>query len=71
MLRDIALLAVDKAAYNEALNGFQWSVSLVGVAVLILGISMLFSKHKVVGLIFCMVGSGIAIYPWMAFAPIK
>jgi hypothetical protein len=64
-----------KASYNEALNGFQWSMSLAGVAVFVLGIlSILYSKQtivQVIGLVAFVAGAGIAVYPWMAFAPIK
>jgi hypothetical protein len=59
--------------YNEALNSFQKSVSLVGGVVLVLGVYALFSKQsraQVVGLGACAIGLGIAAYPWLAFAPI-
>jgi hypothetical protein len=72
MLREIALLAVDKLAYNEGLRHFQIGVSLTGASVLIGGIYVLFSKsYWFLGLILCMLGAVIVLYPWLAFSPIE
>jgi hypothetical protein len=71
-MQPLSLLAVDKAAYNEGLHSFQVGVSVTGFGVLIAGLSIYFSgKHLAVGLILCMVGTAIMIYPWTAFADIE
>jgi hypothetical protein len=71
MLSDLALLAVDKVAYNDGLRQFQEGVSIMGAAVLVGAIALLFSKRfRGLGLILCMIAIGIIIYPWRAFAPI-
>jgi hypothetical protein len=69
MLQDVILLAADADAYNKGLQGFQLGVSGAGVAILIGGVSLLFSKQKLLGVIVCLVGLAIVAYPWVAFEP--
>jgi hypothetical protein len=71
MLTNIALLAADVAAFNKGLHEFQMGVSMVGGAVLLGGIYLLFSKYRVVGVILCIAAIAIIAYPWIAFEPME
>ena len=79
MLEQFILLAQNAARYNRGLTFFQWGLTGVGIAIIILGLGIAFSKAKDpqkqtsptvrwISLVICGL-SGLAIigYAWLGF----
>lgn len=68
MKLNFSYLLADNQAFNDGLRTFQMGVTVVGIGVILGGLGVA-SKHKVAGVIICILGAAIAAYPWLAFAP--
>ena len=82
MLEQLIYLAVDTARYNSGVAIMQWSLTAVGIGIILVGVGLSFSKTKDgekktspalrwISMVLCgLVGLGIIAYGWLGFAPL-